>query len=95
MTCGDRVLHAIECDCEQCTNQWKYQENYMTDLVNHPPHYKGNKFESIDIIEDFSLNFNLGNAIKYILRCNKKGSKNQDLEKAIWYINREIDNAVD
>jgi len=64
----------------------------MTDLVNHPPHYKGNKFESIDIIEDFSLNFNMGNAIKYILRCNKKGNKKQDLEKAIWYLKREVSN---
>ncbi len=64
----------------------------MMDLVNNPPHYKGNKFESIDIIEDFNLGFNLGNAIKYILRCDKKGNKHQDLAKAIWYINREIGN---
>lgn len=64
----------------------------MTDLVNNPAHYKGNKFESIDIIEDFELNFCLGNAIKYILRCNKKGNKKQDLEKAIWYLKREVSN---
>jgi len=61
----------------------------MTDLVNHPPHYKGKKFESIDIIEDFELGFCLGNSIKYILRCNKKGNKIQDLKKAIWYLERE------
>lgn len=66
----------------------------MTDLVNHPPHYQGKKFESIDIIEDFDLNFCLGNAIKYILRCDKKGSKKQDLEKAIWYLKREIESDV-
>ena len=64
----------------------------MSDLVNHPSHYIGRKFESIDIIEDFNLNFCLGNAIKYILRCQKKGNKKQDLEKAIWYIKREIEN---
>ncbi len=61
------------------------------DLVNQPPHYKSaGGIESIEVIESFELNFNLGNAIKYILRCNKKGNKKQDLEKAQWYINREL-----
>jgi hypothetical protein len=59
------------------------------DLVNHPPHYKGKTLQSIDIIEDFELGFNLGNAIKYILRSSKKGEKDQDLDKAIWYLQRE------
>jgi hypothetical protein len=66
-------------------------ENNLVDLINQPPHYKGKGgIESIEVIEAFELNFNLGNAIKYILRCNKKGNKEQDLEKAIWYLNREI-----
>lgn len=60
------------------------------DLVNHPSHYQGNGFEVIDIIEDFNLNFCLGNAIKYILRAGKKGELKEDLEKAVWYLNREI-----
>lgn len=59
------------------------------DLVNHPSHYQGKRFESIDIIEDFELGFHLGNAIKYILRAGKKGNKVQDLKKAIWYLERE------
>lgn len=59
------------------------------DPVNHPSHYQGKKFESIDIIEDFDLGFHLGNAIKYILRAGKKGNKVQDLKKAIWYLERE------
>ena len=64
------------------------------DLVNHPPHYKGKRnLESIDVIEAFDLGFNLGNAVKYILRCNKKGNKIQDLDKAIWYLKREIENS--
>lgn len=63
----------------------------MKDLVNHPAHYKSNKFESIEIIEDFELNFCLGNAVKYILRCEKKGNKKQDIEKAIWYLKREVE----
>lgn len=63
-----------------------------TDLVNHPKHYIGNRFECIDIIEDFQLNFNLGNALKYIVRAGKKGCKKQDLEKAMWYLSRELKN---
>ena len=59
-------------------------------LVNHPKHYQGNGIEVIDIIEAFDLNFSLGNAIKYILRADKKGNKKQDLEKAIWYLNNEL-----
>ncbi len=65
------------------------QEN--KEMVNHPDHYQGNKFEVIDVIEDYNLGFSLGNAIKYILRADKKGARKQDLKKAIWYIQREID----
>lgn len=60
------------------------------DNVNHPMHYQGKGLESIEVIEAFELNFCLGNAIKYILRAGKKGDKGEDLKKAIWYINREI-----
>ena len=70
------------------------QELPGIDLVNHPPHYKSEAgLESIDVIEAFELGFNLGNAVKYILRCNKKGNKIQDLDKAIWYLKREIENS--
>jgi hypothetical protein len=37
------------------------------------------------------MGFNLGNALKYIWRCDLKGSGSQDLEKAIWYIQRELE----
>lgn len=60
------------------------------EMVNHPDHYQGSKMEVIDIIEDYNLGFSLGNAIKYILRADKKGNKKQDLEKAIWYLEREL-----
>ena len=57
--------------------------------VDHPYHYnKG--IEAIDIIESWELNFSLGNAIKYILRSPHKGNQLEDLKKASWYINREI-----
>lgn len=62
------------------------------DNVNHPPHYNQGKYEAIDVIEDWKLNFNLGNAIKYIARCRFKRNKIEDLEKAVWYIEREIKN---
>lgn len=57
--------------------------------VDHPTHYQGNRYEVINVIEDFNLNFCLGNAIKYILRAGKKGSMLKDLKKAVWYIERE------
>ena len=42
-------------------------------------------------IEDWNLGFNTGNAIKYIARAMHKGKLTEDLEKAIWYLRREID----
>ena len=59
--------------------------------VNHPNHYNHGKFEVIEVIEDWGLGFNLGNAIKYIGRCEHKENKKQDLEKALWYIKRELE----
>lgn len=59
--------------------------------VDHPAHYQGNGMEAIDVIEAFGLGFNLGNAIKYLLRADKKGARTEDFKKAIWYINREIE----
>jgi hypothetical protein len=62
------------------------------DNVNHPPHYKAGGIETIDFIEAKSLNYNLGNVVKYITRADLKGSKLEDLQKAQWYLNREIKN---
>ena len=62
--------------------------------VDHPEHYGGkdNPYEAIKVIEAHELGFNLGNAVKYILRADCKGAKVQDLEKARWYLDREISN---
>lgn len=68
------------------------EEKKEKEMVSHPAHYQGNKFEVIDIIEDFDLNFCLGNVIKYILRSDKKSNKLEDLKKAKWYLEREINN---
>jgi hypothetical protein len=69
------------------------KNDQMADMVNNPPHYQTESgLQPIDVIEKFDLNFNLGNAIKYILRSGKKGSAQQDLQKAIYYLSREINN---
>lgn len=62
----------------------------MEEKVNHPVHYNHGKYEVIDVIEDWKLNFNLGNAIKYIARADHKGKPIEDLEKTLWYIQREL-----
>lgn len=60
------------------------------DNVNHPPHYgKIPGVECIDVVEHMS--FNVGNAIKYLWRAEYKDNFGEDMKKAIWYINREID----
>lgn len=63
----------------------------LKEMVNHPSHYNTGKYEVIDVIEDWELGFALGNAIKYIARCEHKGNKLQDLKKSLWYIQHEID----
>lgn len=62
----------------------------MTDNVNHPKHYTDHPsgVECIQITEH--MNFNLGNAMKYIWRADLKNDAIEDLRKSIWYIEREI-----
>lgn len=61
------------------------------DPINHPSHYQSKSgIEVIDVIEAFDLGFHSGNAIKYILRAGKKGDRIEDLRKAQWYLDREI-----
>lgn len=60
------------------------------DMINSPPHYMGKgNLEVIDVIESFSLGYNLGNVIKYVLRAKNKNGW-QDLKKARWYLEREL-----
>jgi hypothetical protein len=63
-----------------------------SDPVNHPSHYTAHPsgVECIQITEHYG--FCVGNAIKYLWRAGLKGSAIDDLKKAIWYINREIEN---
>jgi hypothetical protein len=59
-------------------------------VINHPRHYNVGRIEVIDFIEDQQLGFALGNAVKYITRAQHKGEALRDLEKARWYVEREI-----
>ena len=65
-------------------------------MVNHPNHYGGaeNVYEAIKVIEAWDLDFHLGNTVKYISRAGKKDTDKelQDLKKALWYLQRKIDN---
>lgn len=65
----------------------------MKEQINHPQHYGGadNPYEAIKVIEAWGLGFSLGNTVKYISRAGKKDSEIQDLKKARWYLDREIE----
>lgn len=60
------------------------------DMVNHSQHYQ-HGIEPIDYIESHNLNFNLGNVIKYVSHAPFKGTEVEDLQKAKWYLEREIE----
>ena len=82
-------------ECVELVRMWlerKYKDNPPADNVNHPSHYTSGKIEVIDFIEDKELGFHLGNAVKYISRAGRKNPDKivEDLQKAVWYINREI-----
>jgi len=64
----------------------------VNDPVNHPSHYTA--YRGVEVIElTEQMNFNRGNAVKYIARAGlkSKDTELQDLEKALWYIKREIE----
>lgn len=71
----------------------------MSSAVTHPKHYNAGKIEVIEAIEDWKLGFHRGNAVKYIARAGKKCQQGrleldceiEDLEKARWYLDREIE----
>lgn len=65
----------------------------IANAVSHPAHYNAGKIEVIEAIEDWKVSFHRGNAIKYIARAGKKDPTKEceDLEKAVWYLNREIE----
>lgn len=73
------------------TDEWRLaEEGDESDPVSHPSHYTGHPsgIECIQITEH--MGFNLGNALKYIWRCDLKLDAVEDLKKAKWYIEREL-----
>jgi hypothetical protein len=72
--------------------QVRLVKELITDNVNSPAHYKAGGIETIDFIEAKELGYNLGNVIKYVSRADHKGNKLEDLQKAQWYLAREIKN---
>lgn len=59
--------------------------------VDHPKHYNSHPsgIEAISICEH--LPFNVGNAVKYVMRAAHKGARDEDMQKAAWYLNREAE----
>lgn len=65
-----------------------------SETVNHPSHYGGDTtYEHIKVVRAWGLNYELGNATKYICRAGKKDQSKtlEDLEKAVWYLQAEIE----
>ena len=86
----DLTQHADGSITEKVTHMPVTMLEPKSDPVNHPAHYKVGGIETIDFIEAKRFNYNMGNAVKYIARADYKGNRKQDLEKAIWYLQREI-----
>jgi hypothetical protein len=78
----------LECVGTEC----QFRDVSNKGAVNHPRHYNIGKVEVIDAIEAWGLGFDDGNAVKYIARARHKGKELEDLEKALWYLERRIGN---
>jgi hypothetical protein len=98
LKCGAET-NALLCDgCSE--NEMRFlnigRENNMSEKkeqVDHPKHYNHGKFEVIDVIEDWQVDFHIGNVIKYVSRAGRKNDDTeiQDLKKALWYLQRKIE----
>jgi len=77
-----------------CTKSVLSAPETKEEEVDHPSRYGGeaDPYEAIKVIEAWKLGFNLGNTVKYISRLGKKDEALQELKKAAWYLNREIEN---
>ena len=102
---AQKILQSMEEDVKELIKMQNHSENADTkrkiiifdssktsNMVNHPSHYKGNKFECIDVMLDtFSKEeveaFCKLNAFKYLYRANKKNGM-EDMKKAEWYIKK-------
>jgi hypothetical protein len=70
----------------------EFNDYCKTQLTPPQPYYHTGPYEAINVIEAWGLNFSLGNVIKYVARAGRKTDNPiEDLEKAKWYIEREIE----
>lgn len=79
-------------ECVNMIQQFDHDHgSEVRDMVNHPPHYTNHPsgVECIEITRH--MTFNLGNVVKYLWRCEEKDSYLEDLKKAAWYLNDEIE----
>lgn len=93
--------------CTKCDNCWLSildypeatghgNEDHYLPVVDHPAHYGGDTtYEAIKVIEAWGLGFNLGNVLKYICRSESKSTRLENLEKAKWYLDREVQKSRD
>lgn len=92
----DSITGRFASNPDKCEAAYKIIQNLaanpVNDPVNHPSHYTKGKIEVADFIADQKLNFDRGNAVKYVCRAGSKDPDKeiQDLEKAVWYIEHEI-----
>lgn len=89
----NKVMKIFNIDLsKQELNEIENQNYNNGSMVEHPNHYElGRKYAPIKVIEDWDLNFNLGSAVKYISRAGRKYNTVEDLKKAVFYINEEIE----
>jgi hypothetical protein len=88
--CGEESWHE---PCDMCFIKEEEKMAESKEQVNHPKHYNHGKFEVIDVIEDWELDFHIGNVVKYVSRAGRKSDDTeiQDLKKALWYLKRRIE----
>jgi hypothetical protein len=91
MTCFYEFKSPVEEPCVSCKGfaKWTDKSTFQEDVVNKPKHYNVG-LEPIEAIESWKLGYNLGNVIKYVARADHKGKRLEDLKKARWYLDREI-----
>ena len=91
LTCFYEFKSPVEEPCVSCKGfaKWTDKSTFQEDVVNKPKHYNVG-LEPIEAIESWKLGYNLGNVIKYVARADHKGKRLEDLKKARWYLDREI-----
>lgn len=91
----NQQAHQAKCQLDRDHNGpcMTEQEYRIQQAVDHPSHYGGrdDHYEAIKVIDAWGLGFCLGNTVKYIARAGKKDALLQDLKKAQWYLNHEIE----